>query len=468
VTIQLYNTAKRQKEEFVPRDPKNVGMYVCGPTVYDTAHIGNARPAVIFDVFARLLRHEFGVECVNYVRNITDVDDNIIKAAAANGESIDSLTVRTTKAYHADMAALGVGLPDREPKATEHIQGMIDMIEVLIGKGHAYEAEGHVLFDVPSMPDYGKLSGRNRDEMIEGARVEVAPYKKDPADFVLWKPSTPDIVGWDSPWGRGRPGWHIECSAMSKSELGESFDIHGGGRDLIFPHHENEVAQSCCANGAGTFASYWVHNGFLTVEGKKMSKSLGNFFTVRDLLDKATKSEASAGEIYRFLLLNTDYRKPLNWTESGVENAENSLNTIYTAFKGLEGVVPDKTANAESILQHLRNDIDTPFALKELIAIAKSANIAKDNAEKAKIKGELIAGSELLGLGCQSWQEWFQGGDDANADGLSAEQINGLIQERNDAKKNKNFARADEIRNTLSEQNVILEDGPQGTSWKRA
>jgi cysteinyl-tRNA synthetase len=465
VSIQLYNTAKRQKEAFVPRDPKNVGMYVCGPTVYDTAHIGNARPAVVFDVLARLLRHEYGDDHVTYVRNITDVEDKIIEAAAANNESIADLTARTTKAYHDDMAALGVGLPDREPKATEHIDGMIEMIGVLIDKGHAYEAEGHVLFDVPSMPDYGKLSGRNREELIEGARVEVAPYKKDPADFVLWKPSPGDMPGWESPWGKGRPGWHIECSVMSKAELGEAFDIHGGGRDLIFPHHENEVAQSCCANEDSTFARYWVHNGFLTVEGKKMSKSLGNFFTVRDLLDKASKLESCAGEIYRFLLLNTDYRQPLNWTEVGVENAENSLNTLYTAMQKLEDVSAELSVVPDTIVDHLKNDIDTPFALKELIAIAKKANVASDDEERAILKGQLIKGGQLLGVLQQSVDDWFKGAAASELDGAA---IDELIEERIQSKKQKNFARADEIRNDLMDQGIILEDGPEGTTWKRA
>jgi len=470
VTIKLYNTAKREVETFVPRDPKNVGMYVCGPTVYDTAHIGNARPAVIFDVLARLLRAEYGNDHVTYVRNITDVEDKIINRAAERGISIEQLTTETTAQYHADMAALGVALPNREPKATEHIQGMIDMIQTLIEKGHAYEAEGHVLFDVTSMPDYGKLSGRNRDEMIEGARVEVAPYKKDPADFVLWKPSPGDMHGWDSPWGKGRPGWHIECSVMSKAELGEAFDIHGGGRDLIFPHHENEVAQSCCANEDKTFARYWVHNGFLTVEGKKMSKSLGNFFTVRDLLDKSTRLEGCAGEIYRFVLLNTDYRKPLNWTEDGVQNAENSLDTVYIALKSLEGIEADTSQVADGIIHHLSNDLDTPFAIKELIAIAKEANKASDDGEKARLKGLLLSGGNLLGLAQQSLDDWFKGSKNSvgGADGLSDEDIDNLINERVDAKKNKNFARADEIRDSLKDQGIILEDSPQGTTWKRA
>ncbi|MEP3246094.1 MAG: cysteine--tRNA ligase [Sneathiella sp.] len=465
MTLHLYNTANRQKEEFVPIDPHNVGMYVCGPTVYDTAHIGNARPAVVFDVLARLLRHIYGDDHVTYVRNITDVEDKIIEAAERNGESIADLTARTTKAYHEDMGALGAELPDREPKATEHIQGMIDMITTLIDKGHAYEAEGHVLFDVPSMPDYGSLSRRNREELIEGARVEVAPYKKDPADFVLWKPSPGDMHGWESPWGKGRPGWHIECSVMSKAELGETFDIHGGGRDLIFPHHENEVAQSCCANDQDTYARYWVHNGFLTVEGKKMSKSLGNFFTVRDLLEKSTKLEKCAGEIYRYVLLNTDYRQPLNWTEEGVQNAENSLNTLYTALQRLADISPELSARADEIVQHLENDIDTPFALKELIAIAKQANVAKSDEEKAILKGKLIHGGYLLGVLQQSAEDWFQGGAES---GLENDDIDALIIERNDAKKSKNFARADEIRDTLKDQDIILEDGPEGTTWKRA
>ncbi len=458
MTLHLYNTASRQKEEFVPRDPKNVGMYVCGPTVYDTAHIGNARPVVIFDVLARLLRRLYGEDHVNYVRNITDVEDKIITAAEENGETIEELTTRTTKAYHDDMAEMGALPPNREPRATQHIVGMVDMISLLIDKGNAYEADGHVLFDVTSMPDYGKLSGLNRDELIAGARVEVAPYKRDPADFVLWKPSTDDIPGWDSPWGRGRPGWHIECSVMSKAELGDTFDIHGGGRDLIFPHHENEVAQSCCANGAGTFARYWVHNGFLTVEGDKMSKSLGNFRTVRDLLEEAP------GEALRLNMLSAHYRQPLDWTSEGMKQSKTVLDRLYNTLQHLSDVTSKENMVATDVLNALEDDINTPKALTALYAIASAANKATDPDEQAKLKGELLSGGNLLGLLQQEPSDWFQGASEGE---ISAEEIENLINERIDAKQNKDYARSDEIRDTLKEQGVILEDGPEGTSWKR-
>ncbi|GLQ07028.1 cysteine--tRNA ligase [Sneathiella chinensis] len=459
MTLHLYNTASRQKEEFVPRDPANVGMYVCGPTVYDFAHIGNARPVVIFDVLARLLRRIYGAEHVTYVRNITDVEDKIIVAAEANNESIEDLTTRTTQAFHDDMAELGALPPDREPRATQHIDGMIGMISVLIEKGHAYEAEGHVLFDVTSMPEYGALSGRNRDDMIAGARVEVAPYKKDPADFVLWKPSTDDMPGWDSPWGRGRPGWHIECSVMSKAELGDTFDIHGGGRDLIFPHHENEVAQSCCANGKGTFARYWVHNGFLTVEGDKMSKSLGNFRTVRELLAEAP------GEALRLNMLSAQYRQPLDWTADGVRQARTNLDRLYTAVQHLSDVEAAPDAFAAEVLDALEDDLNTPKALTALYAYASEANKATDPAARAMLKAKLLSGGGLLGLLQQDPDVWFKGGSEGEID---AEAIEALIQERLDARKNKNYARSDEIRDMLKDQGVILEDGPQGTTWKRA
>ncbi len=457
--LQIYNTASRKKEEFIPRDPSNIGMYVCGPTVYDFAHIGNARPVIIFDILARLLRDIYGSGHVNYVRNITDVEDKIIDAAERNGESIDSLTTRTAAAFHEDMAALGALPPDNEPRATQHIEGMVEMISTLIEKGHAYEAEGHVLFDVQSMPSYGSLSGRNRDDMIAGARVEVAPYKKDPADFVLWKPSTPDIVGWNSPWGRGRPGWHIECSVMSKAELGDTFDIHGGGRDLIFPHHENEVAQSCCANGEGTFARYWVHNGFLTVEGDKMSKSLGNFRTVRDLLAEAP------GEALRLNMLTAHYRQPLDWTSEGLKQSKTNLDRLYTALQNLSDVDADLTEDATDVRDALLDDINTPKALTAIYAIASAANKETDAAERARLKGQLQSAGAQLGLLTMSPQDWFQGG--ANDSDLTEEQINALIAERIEAKKNKNFARSDEIRDNLKDAGILLEDGPSGTTWKR-
>ncbi len=457
MTLHLYNTAHRKKEEFIPLKEGEVGMYVCGPTVYDRAHIGNARPVVIFDVLARLLRHE-GYK-LTYVRNITDVEDKIIDAAAKNGESIDELTARTTKAYHDDMAALNALPPDLEPRATEHIDGMIRMIGTLIEKGHAYEAEGHVLFDVTSMADYGKLSGRNRDDMIAGARVEVAPYKKDPADFVLWKPSTDDMPGWDSPWGRGRPGWHIECSVMSEATLGITFDIHGGGRDLIFPHHENEVAQSCCAHDGAEFARYWVHNGFLTVEGDKMSKSLGNFRTVQDVLEDAP------GEAIRLNMLSAHYRQPLDWTAEGVTRAKASLDRLYTALQHLENVAPGPIEPAAGVIAALEDDLNTPQALTELYALAGEANKATDSADKARIKGQLLGSGRLLGLLNQSPSDWFRQG---NTGDISETEIEALIAARIEAKKTKDFAKADAIRDDLAKKKVVLEDGPGGTTWKRA
>jgi cysteinyl-tRNA synthetase len=333
VEIRLRNSMTRRVERLEPIDPENVRMYVCGPTVYDRAHLGNARPVVVFDVLYRLLKHVYGPDHVTYVRNITDVEDKIIDRAAESGIEIGELTRTTTEWFHEDMAALGVDYADdpgfREPHATDYIPQMVAMIETLIDRGHAYAAEGHVLFDVHSYAEYGKLSGRSVEDMIAGARVEVAPYKRDPMDFVLWKPSSDDQPGWDSPWGRGRPGWHIECSAMSHALLGESFDIHGGGIDLQFPHHENEIAQSCCAHPEGGFARIWMHNEMLQVEGKKMSKSLGNFFTVRDLLEQGVP-----GEVIRFVMLSTHYSKPMDWTEKKREEAERSWNSGQQTHAG--------------------------------------------------------------------------------------------------------------------------------------
>jgi cysteinyl-tRNA synthetase len=476
VTLYLYNTAHRHKEEFVPMVPGKVGMYVCGPTVYDFAHIGNARPVVVFDVLARLLRH-LGYD-LTYVRNITDVEDKIIEAAARNGESIEALTTRTTEAYHEDMAALNALPPDLEPRATQHIDGMIRMIAKLIEKGHAYEAEGHVLFDVTSMADYGKLSGRNREEMIEGARVEVAPYKKDPADFVLWKPSTSDMPGWDSPFGRGRPGWHIECSVMSEATLGVTFDIHGGGRDLIFPHHENEVAQSCCAHDGAPFARYWVHNGFLMVNGKKMSKSLGNFRTVQDVLMDAT------GEAVRLCMLKTHYRKPLNWTDYGLDQASTEISKLYVILKDFDQVDKGPLKPNPDVVRALCNDLDTHAAFLKIQDLGKQLRHETNKAEQSRIKGQLIASGQLMGLLEQTWQDYFQKRDtlrlyeNAWEVRISDEEftikpipepsIQNLIEQRNKAKAEKNYPKADEIRDQLKSHGILLEDGPGGTTWKRA
>ena len=455
MTLNLHNTYTRQKEAFRPIDPGNVRMYVCGPTVYDDIHIGNARPLVIFDVLARVLRDAYGDGNVTYARNITDVDDKIIERAAENGEEIEALTVRTTENFHAAAAALGCLPPDVEPRATDHIPQMIALIEHLIGKQHAYAEQGHVLFDVPSMPEYGKLSGRNRDEMIAGARVEVAPYKRDPADFVLWKPSADDQPGWDSPWGRGRPGWHLECSAMSEEHLGASFDIHGGGVDLVFPHHENEIAQSLCAHPDDSFARTWVHNGYLMSEGEKMSKSLGNFYTVTDLLVEFP------GEALRLALLKTHYRQPLDFTRDGVREARQELNRFYRALALHETGVSDGEAHAvpNDVSDAVYDDLNTPLALSGLHAAADAAFAAETPEDVAAATGALKAAGELLGLLQQDPEVWFQGDGDAAIDALIAERIA--------ARDSKDFARADEIRDQLAADGIVLEDGPGGTTWRR-
>jgi len=387
VTIRLHNSMKRAKEDFAPLDPDNVRMYVCGPTVYDRAHLGNARPVVVFDVLFRLLRHVYGADHVTYVRNFTDVDDKINARAAATGRDIRAITDETIGWYHADMDALGALRPSHEPRATEFINAMIAMISVLIDKGHAYEVAGHVLFDVRSYPSYGRLSGRSVDDMIAGARVEVAPYKRDPMDFVLWKPSDPSLPGWDSPWGRGRPGWHIECSAMAYELLGAAFDIHGGGLDLQFPHHENEIAQSCCAYPDAGFARYWLHNEMVQVEGKKMSKSLGNFFTVRDLLEQGWP-----GEVIRFVLLSTHYRKPTDWTGEKAREAEATLRQWRALVEGADPTGPDA-----ELAEALADDLNVAGAMARLHALAKAitANPQKDCFYE---KGMFLASARLLGL----------------------------------------------------------------------
>ena len=452
--LYLHNTLTRTKEKFVPLHPGRVGMYVCGPTVYDFAHIGNARPVVVFDVLARLLRRLYPQ--VTYVRNITDVDDKINAAAKSSGETIRAITERTAKAFHDDMAALGALAPDVEPRATEHIAQMIALVESLLKAGHAYEAEGHVLFAVPSMADYGRLSGRNRDEMIAGARVEVAPYKRDPADFVLWKPSEDDIPGWDSPWGRGRPGWHLECSAMSGEYLGETFDIHGGGQDLIFPHHENEIAQSTCAHGGAPFVRYWMHNGFLMVEGEKMSKSLGNFYTVHDLLKEFP------GEAIRLVLLQTHYRQPLDFTKEGIRQARHTLDRFYGALRNA-AVEPVSSEVPEPVMAALLDDLNTPLALSHLHELVGELN----KTGSAEAKGRVLAGAAALGLLGQDPEAWFRWTPEG-ASTLDDAAVEAMIQARKDARKAKDFAEADRIRKDLADKGILLEDGPQGTTWKRA
>jgi cysteinyl-tRNA synthetase len=455
--IYLHNTLTRRKELFTPLKPDSVGMYVCGPTVYDFAHIGNARPVVVFDVLYRLFKLQF--KDVVYVRNITDIEDKIIAAAAKNGEPISALTQRTERAYREDMAALNALKPDFEPRATEHIAGMQKLISILIEKGHAYVADGHVLFSVPSMAAYGRLSGHSREELVAGARVEVAPYKKDPADFVLWKPSTPEQPGWDSPWGRGRPGWHIECSAMSEAFLGRTFDIHGGGLDLIFPHHENEIAQSECAHGK-PFVRTWMHNGFLVVEGEKMSKSLGNFFTVRELLAEAP------GEAIRLTLLSAHYRQPLDFTREGLRQARHALDRLYTALRHTADVRAAEAEPPFDVIAALEDDLNTPMAISHLHELATRLNKATGPAERSACKGALLAGGRLLGLLQQEPEAWFRW-KPAGGAALDESAIADFIRRRQEARKSRNFAEADRIREELAGQGILLEDGPQGTIWRR-
>jgi len=458
MALTLYNTLTRTKETFTPRDPERVTMYVCGPTVYNLIHIGNARPIVVFDVLFRLLRTLYPE--VVYARNITDVDDKINAAARTNGESIGALASRYTQAFHDDVAALNTLPPTIEPRATEHVPAMIRMIEALIASGNAYEAEGHVLFHVPSMSDYGRLSGRNRDDLVAGARVEVAPYKRDPADFVLWKPSSDDLPGWDSPWGRGRPGWHLECSVMAETHLGETIDIHGGGQDLIFPHHENEIAQSTCAHHGAPFARYWLHNGYVTIEGEKMSKSEGNFFTLRELLQRYP------GEVIRFALLGGHYRQPLDWSRDGLEQARAAVDRLYQALRGAADVsVERRPAVPAAVRAALEDDLNTPLALRHVHETATALNKATDATERHRLKVELLGAGDALGLLTSSVEDWFRG---ASGSGPDAAEIESLIAERAEARKSRDFARADEIRDELAARGVVLEDSAQGTTWRRS
>jgi len=434
--IRLYDTMAREKREFVPQDPRRITMYVCGPTVYGRAHIGNARPAVVFDTLARLIRHEFGENSLVYARNVTDVDDKIIAAAEAEGVDPSVITERYERHYVEDMAALGVAPPTIAPHATEEIAPMIAMIERLLASGHAYEAESHVLFSVPSDPDYGVLSKRDREQMIAGARVEVAPYKRDPADFVLWKPSEEGVIGWDSPWGRGRPGWHLECSAMIEHHLGETIDIHGGGLDLIFPHHENEIAQSRSVHGGAPLARFWVHNGFVDMGAEKMSKSLGNIITPAELL-----AQGHRGETLRLALLSAHYRSPLPWTEALVAQSKAILDRLYrTAADAAPGEIDSEVTEA------LSDDLNTPAALARLQAIENPS--------------VLKASAGLLGLVSDTAEQWFRGGADEAA-------VESRIADRTAAKKARDFATADRIRDELKADGIILEDGPGGTTWRR-
>jgi len=434
--IRLYDTMAREKRKFVPADPQRITMYVCGPTVYGRAHIGNARPAVVFDTLARLIRHEFGAKSLIYARNITDVEDKILASAEKEGVDPSVITDRYERFYVEDMGALGVQPPDLAPHATQEIAEMIAMIERLIELGNAYEAEGHVLFSVPSDPDYGSLSRRDREAMVAGARVEVAPYKRDPADFVLWKPSAEGVVGWDSPWGRGRPGWHIECSAMIRAHLGETIDIHGGGIDLIFPHHENEIAQSRCAHGGLPLARFWVHNGFVDMGTEKMSKSLGNIITPAELLEQGHR-----GETLRLALLSAHYRQPLSWTDDVVGQAKTNLDRLYRTAGDAEPGEID-----EGVVDALSDDLNTPLALSRLMALDEP--------------GSVKASAALLGLLEGSADDWFKGGADESG-------IEARIAERAEAKANRDFARADAIRDELKAEGIVLEDGPAGTTWRK-
>ena len=453
--IRLHNTLTREKQVFSPQNPQRVTMYVCGPTVYSYAHIGNARPPVAFDVLFRLLRAKYGADHVIYASNITDVDDKIIAAAAETGRPVGEITALYERIYKEDLAALGVIEPNLRPHATEHIGGMIDIIQTLVDKGHAYPGKDGVLFSVPSMADYGKLSGRNRDDMIAGARVEVDAGKKDPADFALWKaakPGEPKEARWDSPWGEGRPGWHIECSAMARAVLGETIDIHAGGLDLIFPHHENEIAQSECAHGK-PMANYWLHNGFLSMDSEKMSKSLGNVKLINDLLKHYD------GETMRFALLSAHYRQPLDWTEALLNQSKATLDRLYNALRRMD-VEADEVDAPRGVLAALCDDLNTPLALAELSALATEANKAEAPAWP-KLKGQMLAAGRLLGL-LQRDPEAYARGD---AD--DARRIDALVQQRIDARKAKDFAAADQIRKSLAAEGIEIMDGPQGSTWRR-
>jgi len=452
IQIRLTNTITHQKEIFTPIDSNHVGFYLCGPTVYDRPHIGNARSAIVFDVLYRFLKVCFPK--VTYVRNVTDVDDKINIRARELGIPIRALTEKTLADYHQDISALGGLLPDIEPRATDHIDEMIAMNEILITKGHAYVAEGHVLFDVSSYENYGKLSRKNKDDLIAGARIEIAPYKRNPADFVLWKPSDAETPGWESPWGRGRPGWHIECSAMSAKYLGDTFDIHGGGVDLVFPHHENEVAQSCCAHGTARMARTWLHNGHLTVNGEKMSKSVGNFITVQDLL------VAHDGEVIRLALLLTHYHQPLDWTDQQLTHAKQMLDRFYGALDLVDAVL-DKAAESAGVLEALADDLNTPRALAVLHDLSNQLY----KAPSVDLASQLKHGGSLLGILQRSPKEWFQGTATVNMDGSF--DIEELIKQRDEAKKAKNFVVADQIRADLLAKDVILLDTGNGTTWRR-
>lgn len=481
--IKLYNTLAREKQEFTPLDENRVTLYACGPTVYNYVHIGNGRMFTVFDTLYRVLCHKYGMDHVVYARNITDIDDKIMQQADKEGVTTDKIANFYSDAFQKDMQALGNKKPNYQPRATDYIPQQIKMVETLIAKGHAYQAEGHVLFDVPSYADYGKLSRRSRDEQIAGARVEVAPYKKDPADFVLWKPSSDDQPGWDSPWGRGRPGWHLECSVMSTDILGENFDIHGGGQDLTFPHHENEIAQSCCAHDNSSFAQIWMHNGMLNMDGEKMSKSLGNFKLLHDLLDQYP------GEVIRFVLLSAHYRQPAEFNADLLDEAKKTLDRWYSALdkassKAVEKYVIEDENNftylktkvsktqlieiervESQFIEALYDDLNTPKAFSALYRIFSIVNNTIEGYELDCYVELFKECAQLLGLLQQDPQIWLKG--QASEDGLSDDQINDLVDERIEAKDNKDYGRADEIRDILVAEGIILEDSAHGTAWRR-
>jgi len=454
MSLHLFNSLTRRVEPFVPSDPSRPTMYVCGPTVYNYAHIGNARGPVVFDVLARLLRRRFGA--LAYARNITDVDDKINAAASELGVPISTITHRFAAIYREDMAALGVEPPDIEPEATAHIAQIIAMIERLIETGHAYAAENHVLFSVASFDGYGKLSRRDTDDMLAGARVDVAPYKRDPGDFVLWKPSTGDLPGWDSPWGRGRPGWHIECSAMAAAHLGETIDIHAGGVDLQFPHHENEIAQSECAHGGKPFARVWLHNGMLNFAGAKMSKSIGNIEKIHDLV------RAHPPEALRYALLSAHYRQPLEWSEALIDQSVRTLDRLYGTLRDLSDVEADAVI-PDGIEVILDDDLNTPQALAEIARIAGEARKSESVDDRARMKRDLLGAGLALGLLQQAPAAWFARGSDDSDDA----RIQALVDERNVARKGRDFARADAIRQQLADEGILLEDTAQGVRWRR-
>ena len=451
----LYDTLSGEKLEFKPLDSGKVTMYLCGPTVYNYAHIGNARPAVVFDLLGRLLRQNY--ELV-FARNITDIDDKINAAAIESNKSISEITEVYIEAYNTDMAAIGVKSPDIEPRATEHIGEMIIMIEKLIDAGNAYQAEGHILFEVSTYSEYGSLSKRDLSEMMAGARVEVASYKKSAHDFILWKPSTSELPGWDSPWGRGRPGWHLECSAMIKKHLGTTIDIHAGGQDLVFPHHENEIAQSTCAHQGKTFSRYWLHNGFLSIDNTKMSKSLGNVSLVRDLL------KDHSGEVIRLALLTAHYRQPLEWSSKTLVAAKKMLDRIYGALRDIR-VSPQKIANTKVptiILEALSNDLNTPMAMAEVFSLAKKLNKTLDNNEREDIAAQIYASGKILGLFEKDANEWFSQIAQCK---YSEGEIENLITQRDEARLIKDFNKADQIRDQLLDEGISIEDTSAGVRW---